>query len=356
MTAIPETMDAFVLTGHGDMDKLVYQSDWPVPQISNTEVLIKVHACGLNNTDVNTRIGWYSKSVGNDTDDSQADEDDAGWGGTALSFPRIQGADVVGTVVAVGAIAEQSLMGRRVMIDTWLRDWDDPHNKNGVGYYGSECDGGFADYTKIDHRHVHPVTSDLSHAELATFATSWMTAEGMLNRADVDASDTVLITGASGGVGSALISLAKRRGAKTVAMTSAKKRSAVEALAPDQILIRDEDAIATQSVTVAADLVAGDIFPDLINGLKRGGRYVASGAIAGPLTSLDIRTLYLHDLTLLGSTVVAPGTFETLISYIERGELKPLLAASYPLKELHAAQTAFNARQHVGNIVVTMDN
>lgn len=337
------------------MDKLVYHDNWPVPQISDTEVLIKVHACGLNNTDINTRVGWYSKSVDNDESSKAADED-AAWGGTPLSFPRIQGADVVGTVAAVGAAVKKDLMGRRVMVDTWLRDWDDPHNKNGVGYYGSECDGGFAQYTKIDYRHVHTVNSALSHAELATFATSWMTAEGMLNRAGVTAQDTVMITGASGGVGSALISLSKRRGAKTVAITSAKKRAAIETLAPDEILIRGEDDIAGRKVSVVADLVAGNMFPALIDALERGGRYVASGAIAGPITSLDVRTLYLEDLTLLGSTIVAPGTFDTLIEYIERDEIKPLLAASYPLKDLHAAQTAFNAREHIGNIVVTIED
>jgi len=140
---IPETMAAFILMGHGDMDKLVYHTDWPVPKIMDTEVLIKVHACGLNNTDVNTRTAWYSKNVEDSTTGGafvSADDDDAGWGGTSIEFPRIQGADVVGTVVMVGKDADESLMGKRIMIDTWLRDWNAPHKKDGVGYYGSECD------------------------------------------------------------------------------------------------------------------------------------------------------------------------------------------------------------------------
>jgi len=356
---IPETMAAFILMGHGDMDKLVYHTDWPVPKIMDTEVLIKVHACGLNNTDVNTRTAWYSKNVEDSTTGGafvSADDDDAGWGGTSIEFPRIQGADVVGTVVMVGKDADESLMGKRIMIDTWLRDWNAPHKKDGVGYYGSECDGGFAEYTKIDHRHVHEVTSSLSHAELATFATAWMTAEGMLNRANVGANDTVLITGASGGVGSALIVLANLRGAKIIAMTSAGKKGAIEALGPTQILVRGKDTLKDIKVSVVADVVAGDIFPDLINALERGGRYVTSGAIAGPLTTLDIRTLYLHDLTLMGSTVVPPGTFDNLISYINDGKIKPLLAATFPLKDLHRAQQAFIDKKHIGNIVVTLSD
>ncbi len=355
---IPDTMRAMLLTGHGDMDKLVYTTDQPVPQISDTEVLIQVHACGLNNTDVNTRTGWYSKGVEKNTTGNAletADEADAGWGGTSISFPLIQGADVCGTVIAVGSNADKNLIGKRVLIDTWLRDWSMPNKKDGVGYYGSECNGGFAEYTKIDHRNVHPVTSDLSHAELATFATSWMTAEGMLNRANVGPEDTVLITGASGGVGSALIALANRRGAKTIALTSAKKKDAIQTLNPSQILIRNQDTLDGIKVSVVADVVAGDMFPDLIKALERGGRYVTSGAIAGPITSLDIRTLYLHDLTLFGSTIVPAGTFDDLVGYIERKEVEPLLAKIYPLEKLHEAQAAFIAKEHTGNIVITME-
>ncbi len=359
-TDIPKTMNAFVLTEHGGMDKLEYRTDYPVPQISDDEVLIRVAACGLNNTDVNTRVGWYSKAVDGATESEgiDSDDEDAGWGGTALQFPRIQGADVVGHVVAVGAKAPQDLMGKRVMIDCWMRDWDDPENKNKAGYFGSEMDGGFAGFTKVEHQMVHIVDSSLTDAELATFATSWMTAEGMLNRAAVGTTDTVLITGASGGVGSALIALVNLRGARTIALTSSAKQEKVASLDPSKIILRGEtlkSALKDEEVTVVADVVAGGIFPDLIHVIERGGRYVTSGAIAGALVELDIRTLYLHDLTLLGSTVVPLGTFADLMGYINKGQIKPALAASYPLAELHAAQQAFIDKKHVGNIVVTMD-
>ena len=105
MRKIPETMKAVVLAGHGDLDQLVYHEDWPVPVPGDDDVLIKVHACGLNNTDVNTRTGWYSKSVSTATSGYTAESTDSGdatWGQNALSFPRIQGADVAGTVLAVG--------------------------------------------------------------------------------------------------------------------------------------------------------------------------------------------------------------------------------------------------------------
>ncbi|WP_419907049.1 alcohol dehydrogenase family protein [Hoeflea sp.] len=366
MTIIPETMRAVVLTGHGDMDKLEFRTDWPVPQPGPGEVLIKVHACGLNNTDVNTRTGWYSKAVTEATTGGGFDEvgeEDPSWGGAPIVFPRIQGADVAGTVVAAGEGADSSLIGRRVMVETWIRDPDDPLDLNKCRYLGSEMDGGFAEYLKIVDRAVFPVDSSLSDAELATFATSWVTAENMLNRADVGSADTVLIPGASGGVGSALIQLANRRGAKTIAMAGAAKQDQVAALGPVAVLDRAPDnlkadlkqAIGKDTVSVVADVVGGDAFPTLIDVLERGGRYTCSGAIAGPIVDLDLRTLYLQDLTFTGATVVPPGTFGNLVGYIERGEVKPVLAQAFPLEKLHDAQRAFIDKKHIGNIVVTMD-
>ncbi len=365
--SIPDTMRAFVLTGHGDMDALVYSTTHTTPTPSATQVLIKVHACGLNNTDVNTRTGWYSSAVTSGTTGGSllsAEDEDATWGGDSIAFPRIQGADVAGTVVAVGKEANSALLGKRVMVDTWIRNFKDPFDFNNCGYFGSECDGGFADYTVIDQRQVHVVNTSLKHAELATFATSYVTAENMLNRAMVGEGDTVLIPGASGGVGSALIQLAKRRGAKTIAMASRNKHEGLAAVKPDALLDRAPDnlAVALQNVigarevSVVADVVGGDYWTTLLSVLERGGRYTCAGAIAGPIVEFDLRSFYLRDLTLTGATVVPPGVFADLVTYIEDGEVQPLLAATYPLAELHAAQQAFVDKQHVGNIVVTMDD
>ena len=366
MTDLPRTMRAVLLTGHGGLDKLEYREDRPLPEPGPQEVLIRVRACGLNNTDVNTRTAWYSKGVSEATTGGalgSASEDDAAWGGAPIRFPRIQGADVCGIVVAAGGTAGEDLVGKRVLVDTWLRDWADPLDLDKCGYFGSECDGGFADYTVVERRNVHPVESDLSDAELATFATSYVTAENMLNRAAVGEGDSLLIPGASGGVGSALIQLAKRRGARTFAMCGESKAAAVAAVGPDAVLPRDpadlkaalRAATGGETVTVVADVVGGALWPQLIDVLARGGRYTCSGAIAGPLVELDLRTLYLRDLTFTGATVVPPGVFADLVGYIARGEVRPLLAATYPLKDLVAAQEAFIAKRHVGNIVVTMD-
>lgn len=362
---IPETMQAMVLTGHGDLDKLVFHDNWPVPIINRSEVLIKVHACGMNNTDVNTRSGWYSKAVSEATTGSaheSVNEDDPAWGGSPVSFSRIQGADVCGTVVAAGKEADQSLLGKRVLVDTWLRDWSDPINFESTGYFGSECDGGFAEYTKVDYRNVGVANSKLSDAELATFSCSYTTAEGMLTRANVNDKDTVLITGASGGVGSALIQLAKRRGATVVGLASPEKHEALASLGADYLLPRDVGNIEAElkrclgraQVSVLADVVGGAAFPGLLDTLERGGRYTCSGAIAGPMVELDLRTLYLRDLTFTGSTVTPPIIFRNVLSYIEREEIQPVLAATTLLKDFHAAQKTFVEKKHCGNIVVTL--
>lgn len=363
MTDIPTKMRAIVTTGHGGLDVLEYRTDVPVPSPGPNQVLIRVAACGMNNTDVNTRSGWYSKTVSDSTTGDGydvVDEDDPTWGGAPIVFPRIQGADTVGTVVACGDGADSAFIGKRVMTDNWLRDWDDPLDMDKCGYFGSECDGGYAEYTVIDQRNVAAVSSDLSDAELATFSCSYTTAEGMLARANVTTGDRVLIAGASGGVGSALIQLAKRRGAFVVAMASPAKHDQVAALgadavldrAPDKLAAALQDATGHDTVTVVADIVGGPNFGNLIEVLARGGRYTCSGAIAGPVVDLDLRTLYLRDLTFTGSTVVPPHIFTDVVGYIERGEIKPVLAATYPLEELRDAQAAFIEKTHTGNIVV----
>ncbi len=116
------TMRAMMLTGYGGPDKLEYRNDVPIPSRGADDVLIRVSACGMNNTDINTRTGWYAKSVTGATgaEETQAGTDGS-WGG-GLDFPRIQGADPVGNIVAVGPNVPSARIGERVLIDAWMRD------------------------------------------------------------------------------------------------------------------------------------------------------------------------------------------------------------------------------------------
>jgi NADPH:quinone reductase-like Zn-dependent oxidoreductase len=359
MSDAPDTMRAVLLTGHGGLDMLEYREDVPVPEPAPDEVRIAVAACGINNTDVNTRTGWYSPTVSTATDEVTSTSDtDGSWGG-ALSFPRIQGADPVGRIDAVGADVSGDRIGERVLVDGWLRDPDGVLER--ARYLGSEVDGGFAEYVTVPSDNAHRVDSDWSDVELASIPCSYATAEHMLHRAGVADDQWVLVTGASGGVGGALVQLARRRGAKVVAVTSGSKMEAVQDLGAEVVLDRTRDDLAdavvdaTGGVDVFADVVGGDGFAPLLPTVRRGGHYTTAGAVAGPVVPLDLRVLYLHDLTFHGATVLPPAVFANLVAYVERGEIRPVVARTFDLADLAEAQETFMARQHVGAIVIEID-
>jgi NADPH:quinone reductase-like Zn-dependent oxidoreductase len=275
------------------------------------------------------------------------DFEDGSWAGVPLKFPLVQGADCCGRIVAVGDGVDSRSIGQRVMV----RSMSDPTGTGaGTFTFGSECNGGFAEYTKAASRDAVAVDSTLTDLELATFPCAYSTAEGMIQRAKMGA-ERVLITGASGGVGSAAVQLAKRRGAHVTAITTPQKAPDLRTLGADDTLGRD-DPYPTQSFDVILDLVGGSRWPDLLDALVSLGRYVTSGAIAGPVVELDLRTLYLRDLTLLGSTNQPDSIFTDLVSYIEAGEIKPMIAATFPLKDLAAAQEAFSTKAHIGKIAI----
>jgi NADPH:quinone reductase-like Zn-dependent oxidoreductase len=199
------------------------------------------------------------------------------------------------------------------------------------------------------------IESDWSAAELASIPCAYSTAENLLERSNVKAGEVVLISGASGGVGSAAIQLAKRRGASVVAIASKSKADAVKVIGADEVINREDRLVSSlenESIDVVIDLVAGSDWADLLDVLKRGGRYAAAGAIAGPIVELDIRTLYLKDLTLMGCTVQDSQVFKNLIGYIERNEIKPLVSRAYPLKDIVSAQKDFLAKKYVGKLVL----
>jgi NADPH:quinone reductase-like Zn-dependent oxidoreductase len=359
-SVVPSVMAAVVLTGHGGFEKLEYREDVPVPKIGSGEVLIKVSAAGINNTDINTRIGWYSKAVRTATSEGAAEglasvrDSDASWSGVALAFPRIQGADCCGHIVAVGDGVDPRRIGERVIVRNLIRTF--------VGRrpfeswtFGSECDGAFAQYTKAPASEVHHVRCDWSDAELASVPCGYSTAEGMLHRANVGAGDHVVITGASGNVGVAAIQLAKRRGAEVTAVVAAQKADDVKRLGADRVVPRDQSLVETigrNSVDVVVDVVAGPRWGELLDILKLGGRYAVGGAIAGPIVELDVRTVYLKDLSFFGCTFWDDIVFENLVSYVERGEIRPLVARTYPLADIVEAQQDFLSKRYTGKLVL----
>ena len=349
---IPDTMRGVILTGFGGFDKLEYRIDLPVPKPAPGEVLIRLGAAGVNNTDINTRIGWYSPTVEGSTASGGtggfSEAQGEGWSGAQFTFPRVQGIDGAGRIVAVGEGVDAARIGQRVLVEPAFRRAD-----GGVDFFGSECDGAFAEYAVAPSLHAHVIESPLSDLELASFPCAYSTAENLLHRSGVGYGERVLITGASGGVGSAAVQLARRRGAFVSALAGSSKHRAVADLGADEVLDRHAP-LDSDYFDAVIDVVGGPGFPGLLNALKPGGRYACSGAIAGPMVELDLRTLYLKDLTLFGCTKLDDGVFAQLVGHIERGEVRPLVCATFPLEKIEAAQRVFMEKRHVGKIVLTI--
>ena len=344
-------MKAVWLTGHGGPEKLEYREDVPEPEPARDEVLIEVGAAGVNNTDIWTREGAYGAE-----DDPEAS---GGWRrGETMDFPRIQGLDIAGRIVGVGEDVPESRVGERVLVDFGI--YSEEESLAEAEIIGSERDGGFAEYVAVPTENAHEVETSLTDEELATFPTAYLTAEHMLNRARVAEGETVFVTGASGGVGSALVQLARMRGARVVALVGPGKEETARDLGAEVVVTRGVDdlheaaldAVGGRQFDVVADVVGGEMFPDMLQILKPLGRYVTAGAIAGPMVNLDLRTLYLKHLELIGSTGGTHEEFSDLVGYIESGEIKPLLAGVYPLSEIKQAQKDFGKKDFFGKLVL----
>ncbi len=365
---IPKRMCAVRLIGHGGIEKLVYGDDVPTPVPADDEVLIRVVAAGMNNTDINTRIGWYSKEATTGTTTQGArDGTDVKVGGmgdwkVGLSFPRIQGADIIGHIVGVGKSVDSERIGQRVTCDPYVLESDDQEGWRNSGFLGADYDGGFAQFVTVPTRNVYSISERvaLTDAALATLPCSGGTAMNMLLMAHVGPGDIMLVTGASGGVGTFLIQLGHHLGAEVVAIASKSKFEQLSALSPKAIIDRNasdhvsEILVATngRKITVIADVVGGDRFTDYLSLLGPGGRYVTAGAIAGPIVSLDLRTLYLKSLEFYGSSAYRRDTFPKLLEIVEQGGIDPLVASIWQLSEIREAQLAFLDKKHIGSLVL----
>jgi NADPH:quinone reductase-like Zn-dependent oxidoreductase len=352
------TMWAIVTTGNGGLDRLELRQV-PVPEPREGEVLLHVLAAGVNNTEINTRLGWYSVEVTGATGDAWADQErdrrehaDGGWG-APTPFPLIQGTDCCGRVAQLGDGVDEGLLGRRVLVRACMRP-------EGFGsleniWMASDFDGAFAQFVRVPASEVFPVEADWTDVELGSIPCAYGSAENMLHRARVGPGDHVVVTGASGGVGSAAVQLARRRGARVTAIAGRSKADALLAAGAERVLDRGADPLAelgARTVDVVIDNVSGPGLGQLVETMRTGGRYATSGAIAGPMVTLDKRTLYLRDITVFGCTAWDEPVFPSVVAAIERGEIRPLIAATYPLERIAEAQQTFLEKRHVGKLVL----
>ena len=329
-------MKAVVTTGNGGFDKLHYR-EVPLPELGAGEVLIKVLAAGVNNTEINTRLGWYSGG---------------GWH-IPTPFPFVQGTDCCGIVTQTFKASDAALVGKRVLVRPCMRP--DGFSSMLNIWMGSDFDGAFAQYVKVPAHEVFPIDSSWTDAELGSIPCSYGSAENMVQRSRVTSGEHVLVAGASGGVGSAVVQLAKVRGAIVTAIVGKSKMDEVLRVGADFVVDRDSDIVSElgeERFDVVIDNVGGPHFAGELNTLKRGGRYASSGAIGGPLVNLDLRTMYLKDLTLIGCTAWDEPVFPQLVSYIESNRIKPLVAKTFPLADIAHAQQEFLEKKHVGKFVL----
>ena len=334
---LPATMSGVQLTRHGGPEALVWRDDIPLPKPAADEVLVRVLAAGVNMTDVNTRVGWY------------AADGNGGWAG-AMALPRIQGADLCGRVIALGADVTGVTLGARVICPTCQPE-PTADNPMAINVIGSEFDGAFAQFCRVPARYLHDVSaSPLSDIEIGAMPCAYGTANNMLLRAGLQRGERVLIAGASGGVGLAAVQLCVLRGAQVTGQCSAAKAAVV---ASQGAAVLDRDATpAPDSFDLVIDLVGGPGWAARLDALVPGGRYATSGAVGGANVSGDLRVIYLKDLTLYGCTNQSVAGFAELVRLINTGALRPLVSKTYPLHAIAEAQADLTAGRYPGKLVL----
>ncbi len=369
-TRMPSTMAAMLLTGHGGTDKLEYRPDVAVPQPGPGEVLVKVTATAKNNTDRKAREGLYpTRDEGEVTSFAMA-------GTPTLTFPRIQGADVAGRVVAVGAGVSADRVGERGLLDFNLYADDRRDINLTPDHYGHGADGGFAEYIAVPSDQFHAVANpELADAELAAMGMcSYQTGLHMLTAAGVRAGERVLVTGASGGVGTALIQMCRVLGARPFAVSQRDKAAALTGLGaeavidrcePDTLVERVRDATGGRPIDAVMDLVGGgmtDRFIDtMIFDMSRRADYPRlsiAGASGGNTSALMWTRVYLYQVRILGVSHGTRAEAEQLFGWIREGRIGPVLHGAFRLSELRTAEDYFVHRGNdfLGKIVIVPDS
>lgn len=362
-------MSAMVLTGHGGVEKLEWRTDVPVPQPKAGEVLVRVTATAKNNTDRKVREGLYPVEGQHDVASfAMGDE-------PTLKFPRIQGADIVGRIAEVGEGVDAGRIGERGLID--FNIYPDARRDLNLtpDYYGHGTDGGFADYVAVPADQFHAIDDpDLSDAELAALGMcSYQTGYHMLTVANVKAGEHVLVTGASGGVGTALIQLCRVLGAIPYALSQADKSDALKALGAEAVIDRgnldglvDKVRRATggKPIDAVMDLAGGTVTDRLIDtmifdmkGRSTYPRLSIAGASAGNVSEIMWTRIYLYQVQVFGVSHGTRAEAEQLVGWIRSGALKPVLHGAFKLSDLHRAERYFVERGagYLGKIVIVPD-
>ena len=335
-----QTMKALVLNQHGSLDNLSVVTDKPRPTLQPGHAIVRVKASSFNYHDVFTVNGMP---------------------GIKVPLPVVPGLDLAGVIDEIADDVTGWKTGDRVLINPL---------KPGVGLMGEMTDGGMAEYTLVDAAQLIALPEAVTFAQAAALPVAYGTAHRMLVTHDtIKQGDRVLILGASGGVGTACVVLAKKLGAEVIACVgSAEKGEALAALGADHVVnYREEDfsrwAVGRYGkpqrrnyeggVDVVINFTGGDTWRPSLKCLKRGGTLLVCGATAGYDPAEDLRYVWSFELNIKGSNSFYTEDLEALLTLVAQGEIKPLIDRELPLEQAAEGLRLIRDREVLGKVIVT---
>ncbi len=340
-------MKAVVINEHGSIDKLVY-TDFAEPEISPSEVLVKVNACGINHLDIWVREGMP---------------------GITIPLPHILGCEITGEIAGVGSAVKGFSIGQRVLIapgiscgrcEYCLSSNDSLCHEFRI--MGFQVDGGYAEYAKASAENIIPISERLSFEEWAAVPLVFLTAWHMLKtRAGLSTGETVLIHAAGSGIGSAAIQIARLSGAEVITTVgSEEKLEKAKELGADHVINYSKEDFVNKvneftdnrGVDVVFEHIGPETWEKSLLCLKRGGRIVTCGATSGSTVSFDLRFFFAKQLSISGCYMGSRKELLDVLRLIELGRLKPVVDSVFPLKDAVAAQTKMLDRKQFGKIVL----
>jgi len=341
-----KTMRAAVFSDFGGPSVVGIQK-MPVPEPEAGEVRIKVEAAAMNHLDL-----WVRRGLPIET-----------------PMPHIGGSDFAGMVDAVGPGAEAVPLGTRVVVDPSLRfDWYDGQDR-GPSFdeppfqlIGEHTQGGFAEYAVVPAENLLEIPDDFPSTDAAAaglvFVTAW---RALVTRGALSAGERVLITGASGGVGTAAIQIAARAGAKVYAVTNGPEKVRLcRELGASVVYDREQVSFSRevwrdtkkQGVHLVFDTVGESVWADCLRALAPCGRLVTSGATTGSRGSTEIRLVFWKQLSILGSTMGSPAEFRRVMRLVFEGELNAVIHEVMPLAEAQRAHELLESGKVFGKVVL----
>jgi NADPH2:quinone reductase len=343
-------MKTILFHKHGGPEVLEY-TEFPAPQPGAGQVLVRLKAAALNRLDIFVRNGWP---------------------GIKLAYPHIPGADGAGEIAALGAGVTRLKVGDRVVINANLSCGECSYCLSGEDnrcerweLLGETVRGTYAEYVVIPAVNAYPMPEgvDMGMAAAAglVFHTAW---HSLIRRANLRAGESVLIVGASGGVNTASIQVARYAGAKVYVVGSGREKlKLAEALGADYLIDRSQDENWSKTVYQMTDKRGVDVvvdnvgatFPLSFRAARKGGRILTVGNTAGPKVEIDNRFVFGKHLSLLGSTMGTHSDFAAVMELVFAGALKPAVDRTYPLALAARAQERLEAGEQLGKIVLEID-